>query len=568
MISNRLFALAFEYKKTKLWNKILDTEIFALKMSDGTTGYISVMGAGGSHLAIALYLGDNGINNLRTITDMEEYQESPFQYQEKILSQECLQCVFGNKNELTQKELEETKNYTQIHKIRLFGKNAYPQFIKYLSYRIPCYLQTEQDQNYLCEALSASIALADILKGKNPHMIGLDIIHRESKEILMLEQKDEQYFFSMAELPEVPSINHPVPDITNDINLAKIKRYKKFGIWECEIIRFPKPVESEEGLPFYPIVLLAVETSSDYILPMSPVSDYEKHPEQLMNFLINALLEDKVRPMAIKVRDERTYHFLKPLCDKLKIPFSLIKKMPSLENVEKALWKRLSQNETNELEEILTILDSIMSLEDKYLRELPDFMIQQLDSILEKDDIELPEEVYTKLMLILQKIEQAKQEQEIEKKPNSKKKKAKVVSIIPVQSYVISISLCTGCYRHIQISGRNTLKQLHLAILDAFQLEDNQYHAFFMNNHSWSIQDCYFMEGIQGTNPCTSDYTLDQMGLYQGKSFKYIFDFKNKWIFQCKILRILNNDTDFPIVIRTKGIATNPYNHSEEDDPD
>ena len=36
-------------------------------------------------------------------------------------------------------------------------------------------------------------------------------------------------------------------------------------------------------------------------------------------------------------------------------------------------------------------------------------------------------------------------------------------------SYVISVSLGTGCYRHIQISKSATLYKLHEAILDAFE---------------------------------------------------------------------------------------------------
>lgn len=562
MISDRLYSLAFEYKKTKLWNSLWDTEIFALKMSDGNIGYITIMGADRSHQAVGLYLGDDGINNLRTIVEFNEFTESPFKTQENILRQECLQCVFANKDELTEKELEETKNYTRTHGIRLSGKKAFPQFIKYPSYRTPCYLQSPQDQEYLCEALSASIALAEILKKKKPYMIGIDAIHRESKEILMLEPENGQYLLKRMELPELPSEKYPVPDSINEINLAKLKRYQKFGTWECEIIRFPKPIQNEEEeLPFYPIVLLAVEISSNYLLPMSPVAHYEENPEQLMDLFMDSLLEDNVRPQIMKVRDERTYLFAKPFCDRLKIPLSLEENLPSLEIIEDTLWNKLNQNEEEEIEEILSILDTILNLEDKYLSELPSFMTQQLQAILQRKEAPLPENIKEKLILILRKIEQAQQELPAEQKSVPKKKKSKVISMIPARSYVISISLGTGCYRHIQISGNSTLEELHLAIMEAFQLKDNHAHAFFMDNHSWSIHDCYYKEGLRDSSQSTSDYPLNQIGLYQGKPFKYIFDFKDNWIFQCKVLRILNNETDIPTIIRSKG---SPPNQSED----
>ena len=57
---------------------------------------------------------------------------------------------------------------------------------------------------------------------------------------------------------------------------------------------------------------------------------------------------------------------------------------------------------------------------------------------------------------------------------------------------VISASLGTGCYRHIQIGANATLYKLHQAILKSFDFEDNHEHASFMDNHVWSSADVYF----------------------------------------------------------------------------
>ncbi len=40
---------------------------------------------------------------------------------------------------------------------------------------------------------------------------------------------------------------------------------------------------------------------------------------------------------------------------------------------------------------------------------------------------------------------------------------------VPPKSYVISVSLGTGCYRHIKIDADSALSQLSSAILDAFE---------------------------------------------------------------------------------------------------
>ena len=56
----RLYELAFQYKKTKLWEKISDSHIFAIRLSDKQMGYIAVTGANGEFHGISLYIGDQG----------------------------------------------------------------------------------------------------------------------------------------------------------------------------------------------------------------------------------------------------------------------------------------------------------------------------------------------------------------------------------------------------------------------------------------------------------------------------------------------------------------------------
>ena len=67
MISDRLYELAFEYKKRKLWKILWDLQLFGVKLSDDRIGYISIMGAAGEHCALGLYVGDEGMESFRTI---------------------------------------------------------------------------------------------------------------------------------------------------------------------------------------------------------------------------------------------------------------------------------------------------------------------------------------------------------------------------------------------------------------------------------------------------------------------------------------------------------------------
>ena len=134
---------------------------------------------------------------------------------------------------------------------------------------------------------------------------------------------------------------------------------------------------------------------------------------------------------------------------------------------------------------------------------------------------------------------------------------------MPMGSYVISVSLGTGCYRHIQISKNATLYKLHEAILDAFEFVDDHAHAFFMDNKTWSHADAYYSIKIDGHERLTKGRKLEKLNLAKGSQFKYVFDFGEEWRFQCKILRELEEDTKTPVVIREVGEA--PFQYGEPD---
>ncbi|MHB1155009.1 MAG: IS1096 element passenger TnpR family protein [Eubacteriales bacterium] len=130
--------------------------------------------------------------------------------------------------------------------------------------------------------------------------------------------------------------------------------------------------------------------------------------------------------------------------------------------------------------------------------------------------------------------------------------------LISGKSYIISISFSSGCYRHIKISQSDTLYDLHTAILKAFKIEDNQAHAFFLDNGLWSDANSYFDGYFMGIFRRTIDYALDKV-LSVCLKFKYLFDFSDNLVFQCKVLRETDAICSECTVIKSKG--DHPFKH-------
>ncbi|MDY3844662.1 MAG: hypothetical protein SOZ55_06045 [Ruminococcus sp.] len=109
-------------------------------------------------------------------------------------------------------------------------------------------------------------------------------------------------------------------------------------------------------------------------------------------------------------------------------------------------------------------------------------------------------------------------------------------------SYVISVSLGTDCYRHIQISVKKTLDYFAGCIIDAFNFDFDHLYSFFMDNKWWSQINAY-NSPYSEEPPYANQIKLSQLRLSKGQAFKFLFDYGDEWRFQCKVLRVLDEDT-------------------------
>lgn len=112
------------------------------------------------------------------------------------------------------------------------------------------------------------------------------------------------------------------------------------------------------------------------------------------------------------------------------------------------------------------------------------------------------------------------------------------------KSIVLSVSSGVGCYRYIHVSANKTLEDFADIILSAFNFTNDHAHMFCMDNDAWSFDDCYYVEWVdaEGEYRHTCDYNLSQMDFKKGDLFKMIFNFGDDWRFQCKVLRILEEE--------------------------
>jgi len=113
------------------------------------------------------------------------------------------------------------------------------------------------------------------------------------------------------------------------------------------------------------------------------------------------------------------------------------------------------------------------------------------------------------------------------------------------------------------------LMTLSSAILSAFDFYDDHLHSFFMNNRAWDGEAEYMCPGgdLDGALGYTDKVKLSKFRLVKGDKFKYVFDYGDDWRFQINVLRVVDEPTKRPVVLRSIG-QISQYDDEEDYDYD
>lgn len=386
MYPDKLYDLAFAFRKTKLWKRLYDSEIFAVSLSNGEIGYCCVMGLLGEHFALSVYIGEQGLDSYRCLQEMSRVPMNALQAQEFMFSQYCLQCSLEAKDMLSPQELAAARSYGKAHGITFRGANAFPQFMKYQPARYPWSIQEAADVQLLCEALAAALEVSEKLAPASKYSLGFTDGPANGRTVPLLTPEDRGFDWGMCRLPPERPVSYPEPMLRNELLTARLKRQKKrAGIWECDVVMFPEPGFADEygtdAAPVFPYMLLAVDQRTEMAIPTEGVPFYEKCAEELLLALGNRMLENGV-PAEIQVINDRTYALLKNLAAALGI--RLVRKQESglLDSMEEDLLDYCDEQTPDTVDEdAARFSEMLLSLDDEVLLSMPEDLKKLLRSM-------------------------------------------------------------------------------------------------------------------------------------------------------------------------------------------
>ena len=353
-----------------------------MKLSNGEIGYCNVMGRNGEFYGMSLYIGENGFSSFYNILG-PQYSNNDEALFECMISQECLQICFNNKDDLRLADLNSVQEYTKRNGVNLRGANSYPAILRMKSYYMPWYVEDKKEYELLREALEAAIFVSEKLKGTSAEKIGFT----ESFEIPYLVPNGDSFDWQTTQLPNKTAKNLPAPSLSKS-KVSKLKALKQLNKWECKVVHLKKPIqETPDSAPYFPAVMIAVECRNNHILPVEPVRDYEINAPKMLDSFADELLKYKRLPKTICVSDNRTYSLLQSFSKDCGVE---LKKVDAVAKADDIAYKMNYICKSDELDSMLQTMEILDRLSVDELKTIPPELrtvcIQMMnDGLLEPD---------------------------------------------------------------------------------------------------------------------------------------------------------------------------------------
>lgn len=346
ILTDEMLMVAFRYRETHLWEWLDDSMVFAFKLSDGETGYCSVMGNAGEHLALGFYRGAKGFSTyLKTLNAGDMPRREFF---EQYLTFDCINCDFMNAadvSELDKAAKTRIKAFAKVNGFKIRRPNGWPDFTRHAGYQVPRGIVDNRDAQDITEALNAAVAVAEQLKSKiwttytgNLYdMYGFDSKRRYptakggKKVPLLIPKEDGTYSWSSTELPPLMKDEYKNVLCPDNIAVNMLKAIPHNGTFECRLIHLPHTVdEPDAACPYYPSMLFFANEEDEFVFPVMTEAPVEEKPHELLAQLSDTFVRLQMCPKALYICDDKTKAFLSDFCAKAGIQLKAKKSLPKL----------------------------------------------------------------------------------------------------------------------------------------------------------------------------------------------------------------------------------------------
>lgn len=338
ILTDSMLDAAYRFRTAEPWAELADSDIFAVKTSDNTTAYCSIMGNAGQHHSLGIYIGDEGFstflntlaaNNMGTVGSIAASVEF-----------DCINCDFMQAKDIDSEVKKIIRSYAERKSMKIPRKSGWIDFTRFTPFKGQQGITDSHDALIAEEVLTAAAFFADEFKEKSYSGVGLDPVARYptpkgGKRIpLITSDGDGRYHISTTTTPPLIARQYIAPPFDNDILSHRLKAMEKTDGVECRLQHLPMPIGNEDGTasPMTGMLLMADEYSGE-MLPPLVTADYPDAPQDLLMKLANHISKIDICPRRITVSDDKTYMLIKDFCQRCGIQLRKVKELPDMDYI-------------------------------------------------------------------------------------------------------------------------------------------------------------------------------------------------------------------------------------------
>ena len=324
---DELMDLAFRMRKLELWEDLNDSDVFAIRMSDGSTMYIALMGHGGETFDIQMY---DGAEEFNTYLDMIRLSESNAPGFEMIDSHNwCTyhSIMYLNDYEgiMPEEELKKTEAWAKAHSININKNHGYP-FPNYLRpHHMPTIVADEATLLRMKEVMEAIHWFTiQIHQSEDFTEYGFTeervyATEKGGKVVPLIVKENDTYKVERTKLPGTTRSFKKV--VLPQHEISPLSSLKKAGTFLCKFIHIPTWVgdQNDPANVTCPLFILLVDKKKDMISTTEPQDLSDTPEEDALKQLIKKLQDNSAIPQRIIVDDARTKAVLEDFCKQLDI---------------------------------------------------------------------------------------------------------------------------------------------------------------------------------------------------------------------------------------------------------
>lgn len=315
---NELYEVTINIKKFEPWKYLWDMDIITIILPEYEEPfYCSVMGKGGQCFAIAVYKGFESINGFFKLADAKSIPPNQL-----IRYQDNLTCYFGDREELSSKELKVIKDLG----LKFRGRN---QWIYYRSFK-PNYTPYILDQDEVIELTYVFKNLFMSLKAMIEKNLKIDF--EEGNSLYRMYDKEQDLWLNFEGPMQIPNRQSMTIIIEDELLIENIKKQKYLkNAVEFDTVFINSVVEDKKyERPIMPKMIVIADSKTGIMLHFNIMLPEDDEIKQIFDLFIDFIINTG-KPKTIYVRDEYIHDLLSDLCKKINTKIIISEELPSID---------------------------------------------------------------------------------------------------------------------------------------------------------------------------------------------------------------------------------------------